>query len=318
MKIGELSRRTGVPTRLLRYYEEQDLLHPERTENGYRFYGEPAVLDVQQIRGLLDSGLTTEMIRAILPYLSGPEEIHVPAEYLTPETAALLSGLYRADTGPHRLHGPQPRPARRVSGGGTARGARAGVVIPLPGPPPDGGVGAWIMPRYSPFTTATCARAPAPMAPAPVSSGSGSGAPGRRRVRVERRPVVGPGRRGRRRGDHRADRVLHRARPRLRVEALRPRPADGSRTAADGGRVHARAAGDPDGRRDRRTRPRRSTPGWCTAVGCHRPRRCRPRGGRPRRPSARTVPGCAPACSTNWPPVPTQLWPSSPSPVTNR
>ncbi|MFJ9377016.1 MerR family transcriptional regulator [Streptomyces sp. NPDC101455] len=91
MKIGDLSRRTGVPTRLLRYYEEQDLLHPDRTENGYRFYGEPAVRDVQQIRGLLDSGLTTEMIRAILPYLSGPDEIHVPADCLTPETAALVS-----------------------------------------------------------------------------------------------------------------------------------------------------------------------------------------------------------------------------------
>ncbi|MEV5491929.1 MerR family transcriptional regulator [Streptomyces bobili] len=90
MKIGELSRRTGVPTRLLRYYEEQDLLHPGRGENGYRAYGEAAVRDVQQIRGLLDSGLTTEMIRAILPYLSGPDEIILPAEHLTPETAALL------------------------------------------------------------------------------------------------------------------------------------------------------------------------------------------------------------------------------------
>ncbi|MFH8801936.1 MerR family transcriptional regulator [Streptomyces sp. NPDC017936] len=90
MKIGELSRRTGVPTRLLRYYEEQDLLHPGRGENGYRSYGEEAVRDVQQIRGLLDSGLTTEMIRAILPYLSGPDEILLPAERLTPETAALL------------------------------------------------------------------------------------------------------------------------------------------------------------------------------------------------------------------------------------
>ncbi|MEU6255720.1 MerR family transcriptional regulator [Streptomyces sp. NPDC047043] len=90
MKIGELSRRTGVPTRLLRYYEEQGLLSPERTENGYRDYGEPAVRDVQQIRGLLDSGLTTEMIRAILPYLSGPDEILLPAGLLTPETAALL------------------------------------------------------------------------------------------------------------------------------------------------------------------------------------------------------------------------------------
>jgi DNA-binding transcriptional MerR regulator len=91
MKIGELSRRTGVPTRLLRYYEEQDLLHPDRTGNGYRDYDEAAVRDVQQIRGLLDSGLTTEMIRAILPYLSGPEEILLPPQHLTPETAALLS-----------------------------------------------------------------------------------------------------------------------------------------------------------------------------------------------------------------------------------
>lgn len=92
MKIGDLSRRTGVPTRLLRYYEEQDLLHPDRTDNGYRHYPESAVQDVQQIRGLLDSGLTTEMIRAILPYLSGPDEILLPAEHLTPQTAALLQG----------------------------------------------------------------------------------------------------------------------------------------------------------------------------------------------------------------------------------
>ncbi|SOD90311.1 MerR family transcriptional regulator [Streptomyces sp. Ag109_G2-15] len=90
MRIGELSRRTGVPTRLLRYYEEQGLLHPGRADNGYRSYPESAVPDVQQIRGLLDSGLTTEMIRAILPYLSGPEELHPPAECVTPQTAALL------------------------------------------------------------------------------------------------------------------------------------------------------------------------------------------------------------------------------------
>jgi hypothetical protein len=58
MRIGELSRRTGVPTRMLRYYEEQDLLHPERAANGYRRYSAAAVHRVQQIRGLLDAGLT--------------------------------------------------------------------------------------------------------------------------------------------------------------------------------------------------------------------------------------------------------------------
>jgi DNA-binding transcriptional MerR regulator len=90
MKIGELSERTGVPARMLRYYEEQDLLHPERTDNGYRWYGEPAVYRVQQIRGLLDSGLTTEIIRGILPFLTEPDGIHLPAACLTAETAGLL------------------------------------------------------------------------------------------------------------------------------------------------------------------------------------------------------------------------------------
>jgi hypothetical protein len=41
MRIGELAERTGVPARLLRYYEEQGLLTPARAANGYRDYGEP-------------------------------------------------------------------------------------------------------------------------------------------------------------------------------------------------------------------------------------------------------------------------------------
>ncbi|GGO63472.1 MerR family transcriptional regulator [Nonomuraea cavernae] len=88
MRIGQLSRRTGVPARMLRYYEEQDLLHPERAANGYRLYDAAAVHRVQQIRGLLDSGLTTEIIRRILPFLDRPGEIHPGC--LSDEVAALL------------------------------------------------------------------------------------------------------------------------------------------------------------------------------------------------------------------------------------
>ncbi|TDD24434.1 MerR family transcriptional regulator [Nonomuraea diastatica] len=90
MRIGELSQRTGVHTRMLRYYEEQDLLHPERAGNGYRDYPPSAVRRVQQIRGLLDSGLTTEIIRRILPFLDGPGKIHLHPKCLTPELAGLL------------------------------------------------------------------------------------------------------------------------------------------------------------------------------------------------------------------------------------
>src|ERR1039457_3356113 len=78
MRIGELSRRTGVPARMLRYYEEQDLLPPERAGNGYRSYSLSDLYRVQQIRGLLDSGLTTEIIRGILPFLDDPNDIRPP------------------------------------------------------------------------------------------------------------------------------------------------------------------------------------------------------------------------------------------------
>ncbi|GIH94765.1 MerR family transcriptional regulator [Planobispora siamensis] len=67
MWIGELSRRTGVSTRLLRYYEEQGLLHPERDGNGYRRYRPEAVERVGRIRELLAAGLPTETIRGFLP-----------------------------------------------------------------------------------------------------------------------------------------------------------------------------------------------------------------------------------------------------------
>ncbi|MEU0648356.1 MULTISPECIES: MerR family transcriptional regulator [Streptomyces phaeochromogenes group] len=69
MRIKELSERVGVSTRLLRYYEEQGLITPRREENGYRRYDEAAVERVKQIRGLLGAGLTTEIIREVLPCL---------------------------------------------------------------------------------------------------------------------------------------------------------------------------------------------------------------------------------------------------------
>ncbi len=90
MQIGELSRRTGVPARMLRYYEEQGLLHPGRAANGYRSYASSAEHCVRQIRGLLEAGLTTEIIREILPFLAEPDGIYLPARCLTGQTAGLL------------------------------------------------------------------------------------------------------------------------------------------------------------------------------------------------------------------------------------
>ncbi|MDJ0463985.1 MerR family transcriptional regulator [Streptomyces sp. H27-C3] len=73
MLIGELSRRTGVSARLLRYYEAQGLLEARRGTNGYRDYDEDAVLAVRQVRALLHAGLSTEVIRSVLPCARGEQ-----------------------------------------------------------------------------------------------------------------------------------------------------------------------------------------------------------------------------------------------------
>ncbi|MFE4970574.1 MerR family transcriptional regulator [Kitasatospora sp. NPDC056651] len=72
MRIGELAHLTGVSTRLLRYYEEQGLLRPDRTTAGYREYGEEDTVRVWQIRSLLAAGLSTRVIGELLPCATGP------------------------------------------------------------------------------------------------------------------------------------------------------------------------------------------------------------------------------------------------------
>ncbi|NGO69251.1 MerR family transcriptional regulator [Streptomyces boncukensis] len=88
MRIGELSERTGTSRRLLRYYEEQQLIAADRAPNGYRDYDERYVDRVLQIRGLLDAGLPTRIIRQILPCLDQPRVIHFSEA--TPEMLATL------------------------------------------------------------------------------------------------------------------------------------------------------------------------------------------------------------------------------------
>lgn len=88
MRIGELAERTGTSPRLLRYYEEQGLIGAKRFPNGYREYDESFVNKVLQIRDLLEIGLSTRVIRQILPCLDSPRLIHVSEA--APETIATL------------------------------------------------------------------------------------------------------------------------------------------------------------------------------------------------------------------------------------
>ncbi|MFI5780794.1 MerR family transcriptional regulator [Nocardia sp. NPDC051570] len=88
MRIGELAERTGTAPRLLRYYEQQGLIRVGRSANGYRDYDERLMDQVVHIRGLLDAGLPTRVIKQILPCLDDPRDIHFADA--TPEIIATL------------------------------------------------------------------------------------------------------------------------------------------------------------------------------------------------------------------------------------
>jgi DNA-binding transcriptional MerR regulator len=76
MTIGQLSRRTGVPIKVLRHYEDLGFLYTlGRSESNYRLFGEEVVWCVQVIQGLRSLGLTLKEIQALVTcYLERPGE----------------------------------------------------------------------------------------------------------------------------------------------------------------------------------------------------------------------------------------------------
>ncbi|MFD4352617.1 MerR family transcriptional regulator [Nocardia sp. NPDC058518] len=74
MRIGELSKRTGVSPRSLRYYEEQGLLTSSRSDAGQRHYSDAEVERVSLIRQLFDAGMSSRVIATVLPCVETPSE----------------------------------------------------------------------------------------------------------------------------------------------------------------------------------------------------------------------------------------------------
>jgi DNA-binding transcriptional MerR regulator len=87
MRMKEMVRRTGVHERLLRYYEQQGLLAPQRLPSGYRVFSESDVETVRRIRCLLAAGLSTSLIAQVLPCVRADGDRLAPA---CPESVAQL------------------------------------------------------------------------------------------------------------------------------------------------------------------------------------------------------------------------------------
>jgi MerR family copper efflux transcriptional regulator len=85
MRIGELAEGLDLNTQTVRYYERIGLLpEPERTEAGYRLYGEEDERRLRFIKNARSSGLTLGEIKEVLAF---HERGELPCVYVT-ETIA--------------------------------------------------------------------------------------------------------------------------------------------------------------------------------------------------------------------------------------
>lgn len=65
MNVKEIERRSALPRSVIRYYESEGLLHPQRLANGYRDYSEADLETLLKIKRLRELGASVAEIRAV-------------------------------------------------------------------------------------------------------------------------------------------------------------------------------------------------------------------------------------------------------------
>jgi len=123
LRIGELARRTGVATELLRAWERRyGLFTPERTAGGYRLYSDDDVQRVRRMRELLGTGLSAaEAARQAASEPSASVEV-APAAAASAELRRALEQF--DDAAAHAAFD-------RLLADYSTRAVLAGVVLPL-------------------------------------------------------------------------------------------------------------------------------------------------------------------------------------------
>lgn len=94
--IGELSRRTGVPVKTIRYYHEERILEPHgTTEAGYRLYTESDEQRLTTIRSFRALGFSIDAIRTML---ENPEDARTLAQLQLHVLQQQLKALRRQES----------------------------------------------------------------------------------------------------------------------------------------------------------------------------------------------------------------------------
>lgn len=85
LRIGGLANKLGLNTQTVRYYERIGLLpEPDRTQAGYRLYGEEDERRLRFVKNARNAGLSLGEIKEVLAF---HERGELPCEYVT-ETIA--------------------------------------------------------------------------------------------------------------------------------------------------------------------------------------------------------------------------------------
>lgn len=66
MNIGDVSERSGLPAKTIRYYEDIGFINPRRTENGYRQFDDKELHKLAFIGRARSLGFTIEDCRTLL------------------------------------------------------------------------------------------------------------------------------------------------------------------------------------------------------------------------------------------------------------
>ncbi|MFE9467804.1 MerR family transcriptional regulator [Streptomyces virginiae] len=98
--IGELSRRTGLTVKTIRFYSDRGIVPPTaRSPAGYRLYGPDALARLQLARTLRDLGLDLETVRRVLDREASVAEVteaHADALDVQIRTLRLRRAVLRA------------------------------------------------------------------------------------------------------------------------------------------------------------------------------------------------------------------------------
>lgn len=92
LKIGDFSKLTRVSIRMLRYYDEKDLLKPVEIDKftGYRYYSEEQLPIACRIAALKDMGFGLNTIKEMLEYYNDPDKLEVYFRTHIAELSAII------------------------------------------------------------------------------------------------------------------------------------------------------------------------------------------------------------------------------------